>query len=198
MCRVLRDNLETFPYKIQKRYDLTAVDKDVRWGMAFYQAWWTPMTRNSIFNRPFNHQNGRTWGTNGSIEGKRVNRRQYPLLMMVRDEVAITRKPSFVFVASEVKSTQGGALAIFWKSNCFRGHVNNSMVHFEPFNAKLRTVSQLRNDSILDSIPHSCFHQQRRVALAEPWFEPVRLFRKIHLKEKDPWFFSCLTQWSQS
>ena len=50
-----------------------------------------------------NHQNDRVWSRDGSVEGRRVSRRQNPLSVMVWAGITATGRSPLVFVPSGVK-----------------------------------------------------------------------------------------------
>ena len=49
------------------------------------------------------HQNDRVWSRDGSVEGRRVSRRQNPLYVMVYAAITATGRSPIVFVPSGVK-----------------------------------------------------------------------------------------------
>lgn len=105
------NDLHTFPYKMQERYEHTAVHEDTRLARCH-----NILDQMRDSQQAVNHQNDRVWGTSDSIEGRRVNRRQYPLSVPVWAAVSATG----MFHSVLRPSTPSGTLAIYWKRNCCR------------------------------------------------------------------------------
>ena len=77
-----------------------------------------------------NHQNYRVWSRDGSVEGRRVSRRQNPRYVMVWAAKIWDISTSFLY-PQEWNYT---ARIIFWKLNCFPGHLSTLMVYLGLFN----------------------------------------------------------------
>ena len=113
MRRILKENLKTFPYKMQKRHELTPTHERMRVERCRHLL--NPMEDGMLPNLVFsdekkfdveqcvNHQNDRVWARNASVEGRRVSRRQNPTSVMVWKAVTATGRSPLVFVPSGVK-----------------------------------------------------------------------------------------------
>ena len=99
----------------------------------------------------------KVWSRDGSVEGRRVSRRQNPLPVMVWTAITATGRSPLVFVPSGVKVVT--ASVTFRKLNCFPGHVSTLIPSHGVFalesSTRLRSVTWLQNDSKLDSGSHS-------------------------------------------
>lgn len=103
MRRVLmRDELKTLSYKMQKQHKLTAVNKFMRFARCRHildqMRNGTLQTLVFINEKKFdvqhaiNHQNDGVWRRNGSVECRPANQRQCPLSVIVRAAVTATRR----------------------------------------------------------------------------------------------------------
>ena len=110
MRRILKKDLKTFPYKMQKRHELTPTHEQMRIERCRHllNLMEDGMLPNLVFSdekkfdvvQCVNHQNNRVWGRNASVEGRRVSRHQNPNSVMVW---AATGRCPLVFVPSGVK-----------------------------------------------------------------------------------------------
>ena len=110
---ILEENLKTFPYKTQKRHELTPTHKRMRVERCWHLL--NLMEDGMLLNLMFydekkfdveqcvNHQNDRVWGRNASVEGRKLSRRQNPTSVMVWAAVTATGRSPLVFVSSGVK-----------------------------------------------------------------------------------------------
>ena len=93
MRRILKEDLKTFSYKMQKRPELTPTHERMRVERCRHllNLMEDGMLLNLVFSdekkidveQCVNHQNDRVWGRNASVEGRRVSRRQNPTCVMV-------------------------------------------------------------------------------------------------------------------
>ena len=82
VCRILKEDLKTFPYKMQKRHELTPMHARMRVKRCRHllNLMEDGMLPNLMFSdkkkidveQCANHQNGRVWGRNASVEGKKL------------------------------------------------------------------------------------------------------------------------------
>lgn len=113
MRRILKEDLKTLPYKMQKRHELSTTHERMR--LERCQHILNLSKNGTLPNLAFtdekkfdvkqclNHQNDRVWSRDGSVEGRRVNRRQNPLFVMVWAAITATGRSPLVFVPSGVK-----------------------------------------------------------------------------------------------
>ena len=113
MRRVLKEDLRTYPYKMQKRHELSNTHERMRLDRC--QHILNLMKDGTVPNLVFtdekkfnvqqclNHQIGRVWSIDGSVEGRRVSRCQNPLSVMVWAAITVTGRSPLVFVLSGVK-----------------------------------------------------------------------------------------------
>ena len=113
MRRILKEDLKTFPYKMQKRHELTLtyekmtvkrcrhllnlIEDDMLFNLVFSDE------KIFDFEPCINNQHDRVWGRNASVEGRRVSRRQNPISLMVWAVVTATGRSPLIFVPSAVK-----------------------------------------------------------------------------------------------
>ena len=89
MRRILKEYLRTYPYKMQKRHELSTTREHMRLDrcqhiLDLMKDGTVPklvFTDEKKFDvqQCLNHQNDRVWSRDRSVEGRRVNRRQNPL-----------------------------------------------------------------------------------------------------------------------
>lgn len=113
MRRILKDDLKTSPYKMQKRHELTDNHELMRLERAqnILNLMSEGMLPNLVFSdekkfdveQCVNHQNDRVWSKDGSEKVRRVSRRQNPASVMVWAAVTATGRSPLVFVPSGVK-----------------------------------------------------------------------------------------------
>ena len=113
MSRILKEDLKTFPYKMQKRYELTPTHERMRVERCGHllNLMEAGMLPNLVFSdekkfdveQCVNWQNDRVWGRNASVKNRRVSRRQNPISVMVWVAVTATGRSFLVFVPSGVK-----------------------------------------------------------------------------------------------
>ena len=110
--RILKKDIKTFPYKMQKRHELTPTHErmSVERCRHLLSLMEDGMLRNLVFSdekkfdveQCVNHQNDRVWGRNASVEGRRESLRQNPTSVMVWAAVTATGRSLLVFVPSGV------------------------------------------------------------------------------------------------
>ena len=194
MRRILKENLKTFPYKVQKRHELTPTHERMRVERCRHllNLMEDDMLPNLVFSdekkfdveQCVNHQNGRVWGRNVSVEGRRVSRRQNPTSVMVWAAVTATERSLLVFVPSGVKLNSQRYISdilegelLPWGPRALRGSTFD-------LPARLGALTWLKNDPMVDSGPHPGVHQQERLALKEPGPESFGLFGVVHPREQ--------------
>ena len=113
MRRIFKEDLRTYPYKMQKRHELSTPHERMRLDRC--QHILNLMKDGTVPNLVFtdekkfevqqclNYQNDRVWSRDGSVEGRRVSRRQNPLSVMVWAAITATGRSPLVFVPSGVK-----------------------------------------------------------------------------------------------
>ena len=113
MRRILKEDPRTYPYKIQKRNELSTTQERIRLDRC--QHILNLMKDGKVPNLVFtdekkfgvqqclNHQNDRVWSRDGSVLGRRVSRLQNQLSVMVWAAIAATGRSSLFFVPSGVK-----------------------------------------------------------------------------------------------
>ena len=113
MRRILKEDLKTFPYKMQKRHELTPTHERMRVERCRHllNLMKDGMLPNLVFSdkkkfdveQCVNHQNDGVWDRNAPVEDRRVSRHQNPTSVMVWAEVTATGRSPLVFVPSWVK-----------------------------------------------------------------------------------------------
>ena len=111
--RLLKNDLKTFPYKLQKRHELTPFHLNMRLKRSreILKRIKSGTLSNLVFTdekkfdvqQSVNHQNDRVWTRNGLTNSRRVTRRQNPSSVMVWAAITATGRSPFVFIPSGVK-----------------------------------------------------------------------------------------------
>ena len=113
MRRILKEDFMTFPYKKQKRHELTPTHERMRVERCRHllNLMEDGMLPNLVVSdekkfdveKCVNHQNELVCGMNASVEDRRVSRRQNPTSVMVWASVTGTGRSPLIFVLSGVK-----------------------------------------------------------------------------------------------
>ena len=128
MGRILKEDLKTFLYKMQKRHELTPTYERMRVERCRHllNIMEDGMLPNLVFSdekkfdvdQCVNHQNNRVWGRNAPVEGRRVSRRQNPTSVMVWGGRHSHWKVSLYFVYLGVKLNSQRYILDIGKVNC--------------------------------------------------------------------------------
>ena len=113
MRQILKEDHRTYPYKMQKRHELSTTHECMRLNRCQHilNLMKDGVVPNFLFTDEkkydvqhcLNHQNNRIWSRDGSVEGRRVIRHQNLLSVMVWAAITATGKSPLVFVPSGVK-----------------------------------------------------------------------------------------------
>ena len=169
MRRILKEDLKTFPYKMEKRHELTPTHERMRVERCRHllNLMEDGMLPNLVFSdekkfdveQCVNHHNDCVWGRNASVEGRRVSRRQNPNSVIVWAAVTATGRSPLVFVPSGVKLNCqryiSNILRTFWKVNCCHGPESTSREHLGP-------SSKTRRPRMAQEWPNSGFRPTSR------------------------------------
>ena len=206
MRRILKENLQTFPYKIQKRHELTPTHERMRVERCRHllSLMEDGLLPNLVFSdekkfdvkQCVNHQNDHVWGGNASVEGRRVSRRQNPTSYGLGGRHSHWKvSPRFRALRSEIEQPA-----------VHLGHFGRWTVAMGPRALRMSTLdlpawlgalTWLKNDPTVDSGPHHGVYQQGRLALKEPWPESFVLFGVVYPREQGLPNFSWLSRESE-
>ena len=126
MRQNLKEGLRTYPYKMQKKHELSTTHERIRLDRC--QHILNLMKDGKVPNLVFtdekkfdvqqclNHQNDRVWSRDGSVEGRSVSRRQNPLSVMVWAAIIATGRSPLVFVLSGVKLNSQRYISDIWEA----------------------------------------------------------------------------------
>ena len=113
MRRILKEDLRTYPYKMQKRHELSTTHECMRLDRC--QHILNLMKDRTVPNLVFtdenkfdvqqylNHLNDRGWTGDGSVEGRKVSRPQNLLSVMLWVAITVAGRSPLIFVPSGVK-----------------------------------------------------------------------------------------------
>ena len=126
MRRILKEDLRTYPYKMQKTHELSTTHKRLK--LDRRQHILNLMKDGSVSNlvltdekkfdveQCLNHQNDRVWSRDGSVDGRRVGRSQNPVYAMMWAAITATGRSPLVFVPSIVKLSSQGYISDILKA----------------------------------------------------------------------------------